>query len=156
MGSRKHLVAGVTLAVVVALGISACRPAPEATAPAPGKVDAERLANIAAEPGQWLTTGRDGGKTHYSPLEDINRETVGRLGFAWELKTGTNRGMQATPVVVDGVMYTSGVAGRVYALNAATGAQLWQFEPPLELKNARGSCCDIVNRGVAVWNGKVY
>jgi quinohemoprotein ethanol dehydrogenase len=53
-------------------------------------------------------------------------------------------------------MYTSGVAGRVYALDAATGHLLWQFEPPLKLKNARGSCCDLVNRGVAVWQGKVY
>jgi quinohemoprotein ethanol dehydrogenase len=53
-------------------------------------------------------------------------------------------------------MYTSGVAGRVYALDAVTGNLLWQFEPPLKLKNARGSCCDLVNRGVAVWKGKVY
>lgn len=156
MGSFKWMRAGVALAVVAVLGISGCKRVPEAAVVAPGKVDAERLANIAAEPGQWLTTGRDAGKTHYSPLETINRDTVGRLGFAWELKTGTNRGMQATPLVVDGVMYTSGVAGRVYAVDAATGAQLWSFEPPLELRNARGSCCDIVNRGVTVWNGKVY
>src|SRR5690606_15728869 len=73
-----------------------------------------------------------------------------------EYRTGTNRGMQATPVVVDGVMYTSGVAGRVYALDAASGRLLWQFTPSLKLRNARGSCCDIVNRGVAVWKGKVY
>ncbi|MEJ0006723.1 MAG: PQQ-binding-like beta-propeller repeat protein [Steroidobacteraceae bacterium] len=79
-----------------------------------------------------------------------------RLGLAWEFQPGTNRGMEATPIVVDGVMYTSGVAGRVYALDAATGHLLWKFEPPLKLKNARGSCCDIVNRGVAVWQGKVY
>src|SRR5690606_1221695 len=57
---------------------------------------------------------------------------------------------------VDGVMYTSGVAGRVYALDAATGAPIWDFTPPLNLRNARDSCCDIVNRGVAVWNGRVY
>ncbi|MET0279760.1 MAG: PQQ-dependent dehydrogenase, methanol/ethanol family [Steroidobacteraceae bacterium] len=145
----------MALAIGVMAALAGCKPAAVAGAP-PGQVDAARLANIAAEPGQWLTTGRDGGKTHYSPLDQINHETVARLGFAWELKTGTNRGMQATPVVVDGVMYTSGVAGRVYAVNAATGAQLWQFEPPLQLRNARGSCCDIVNRGVAVWNGKVY
>jgi quinohemoprotein ethanol dehydrogenase len=156
MISTRHL-AGIALVLVGAAALSGCKRAPESTAPVPtGKVDAVRLDNIASEPGQWLTVGRDAGKTHYSPLETINRETVGRVGFAWEYKTGTNRGMQATPIVVDGVMYTSGVAGRVYALNAATGEALWTFEPPLDLRNARGSCCDIVNRGVAVWNGKVY
>jgi quinohemoprotein ethanol dehydrogenase len=127
-----------------------------APAPTAGQVDLARLRGIEKEPGAWLTTGRDAGKTHYSPLEQINRETATRLGFAWELKTGTNRGMEATPIVVDGVMYTSGVAGRVYAVDAATGHLLWQFEPPLKLKNARGSCCDLVNRGVAVWKGTVY
>jgi quinohemoprotein ethanol dehydrogenase len=157
-----------TLGLARALGLSAALflaacgnqasappPAPQAAAPV-AQVDLARLRNIAQEPGAWLTTGRDAGKTHYSPLEQINRQTVARLGFAWELKTGTNRGMEATPIVVDGVMYTSGVAGRVYALDAASGHLLWQFEPPLKLKNARGSCCDLVNRGVAVWQGKVY
>ena len=151
-------------AALAALGLAGC--GSQTTAPAPaqapppaapaGQVNLARLQSIANEPGAWLTTGRDAGKTHYSPLDAVNRQTAARLGFAWELKTGTNRGMEATPVVVDGVMYTSGVAGRVYALDAATGHLLWQFEPPLKLKNARGSCCDIVNRGVAVWNGKVY
>ncbi|MCP5143524.1 MAG: PQQ-dependent dehydrogenase, methanol/ethanol family [Gammaproteobacteria bacterium] len=161
------------LPLTATLLLAACGKAPEGDAPASaestpaevattaspdnrGRIDAQRLQAVATEPGAWLTTGRDGGKTHYSPLDQINRDTADRIGFAWELKTGTNRGMQATPIVVDGVMYTSGVAGRVYALDAKTGATLWQFEPPLELRNARGSCCDIVNRGVAVWQGKVY
>src|SRR5665213_4530920 len=148
--------------LTAALLLAACGnhvPAPasaaQASAPA-AQVDLARLQSIDKEPGAWLTTGRDAGKTHYSPLEQINRQTAPRLGFAWELKTDTNRGMEATPIVVDGVMYTSGVAGRVYALDAATGRLLWQFEPPLKLKNARGSCCDLVNRGVAVWKGTVY
>ena len=155
MASSKRIVAG---AVLVLAGLAGCNKAPETpAAPAPtGKVDAARLQNIAAEPGQWLTTGRDAGKTHYSPLTAINHDNVAKVGFAWEYKTGTNRGMQATPLVIDGVMYTTGPAGRVYALDAANGNLLWQFEPPLQLKNARGACCDIVNRGVAVWQGRVY
>ena len=148
----------------VVLALSACgakapvpvpAPAPAAAAPA-AQIDTARLQGIDREPGAWLTSGRDAGKTHYSPLDQVNRQTAVRLGFAWQLKTGTNRGMEATPIVVDGVMYTSGVAGRVYAIDAATGRLLWQFEPPLKLKNARSSCCDLVNRGVAVWRGKVY
>lgn len=159
--SRTSRPARVALSLAAALSLTACGdkatgPA-AATAPAAAaQVDLARLNGIGKEPGAWLTTGRDAGKTHYSPLDQVNRQTAARLGFAWELKTGTNRGMEATPIVVDGVMYTSGTAGRVYALEAATGHLLWQFEPPLKLKNARGSCCDIVNRGVAVWNGKVY
>jgi quinohemoprotein ethanol dehydrogenase len=143
--------------ILAACGNQTPAPAPPAPAAAPAaQVDSGRLQDIAKEPGAWLTTGRDAGNTHYSPLAQIDRQTVARLGFAWQLKTGTNRGMEATPIVVDGVMFTSGVAGRVYAIDAATGHLLWQFEPPLKLKNARGSCCDIVNRGVAVWQGKVY
>ena len=163
--SRTACPGRVALFLAATVALAACgdkAAAPAAAAPASvaaspaGQIDLARLEGIAKEPGAWLTTGRDAGKTHYSPVDQINRQTAGRLGFAWELKTGTNRGMEATPIVVDGVMYTSGTAGRVYALEAATGHLLWQFEPPLKLKNARGSCCDIVNRGVAVWKGKVY
>ncbi len=146
---------GLALAALLAACAQQKAPAPVAQAPA-GQVDQDRLLAADQEPGSWLASGRDAGKTHYSPLDSIKRETVGRLGFAWEFQTGTNRGMQATPLMVDGVLYTSGVAGRVYALDAQTGKPKWQFEPPLKLKNARGSCCDIVNRGVAVWQGKVY
>jgi quinohemoprotein ethanol dehydrogenase len=161
---RPSCIVGMALMLATGLAatvlLSACdtQPAAKASPPAaaPARIDSARLSSIANEPGAWLTTGRDAGKTFYSPLDQINRQTAARLGFAWELKTATNRGMEATPIVVDGVMYTSGVAGRAYAIDAASGRQLWKFEPPLKLKNARGSCCDLVNRGVAVWNGKVY
>ena len=147
-------------AITAVILLAGCnqKPAPVVAPPPPsaGQVDLARLQGLDKEPGAWVTTGRDAGKTHYSPLDAINRESVARLGLAWEFRPGTNRGMQATPVVVDGVMYTSGVAGRVYALDAVSGRLLWKFEPPLKLKNARGSCCDIVNRGVAVWKGKVF
>jgi quinohemoprotein ethanol dehydrogenase len=148
---------GMTAAMLlVACGKNPEVPPVPPTPPAAGQVDLPRLQALDKEPGAWLTTGRDAGKTFYSPLDLINRGSVTRLGFAWEFRPGTNRGMQATPIVVDGVMYTSGVAGRVYALDSASGQLLWKFEPPLKLKNARGSCCDLVNRGVAVWKGKVY
>ena len=97
-------------------------------------MDLARLQAVATEPGAWLTSGRDAGKTHYSPLDLINQENVSRLGFAWQLETGTVRGMEATPIVVDGVMYTSGVAGRVYALDARDGKVLWRFEPQVDLQ----------------------
>lgn len=154
--SRTRL-ASAMLAMVVAGGLAACNRAPERAVLAPeGKLDRARLLAVDSEPGAWLTTGRDFGKTHYSPLDLINEQNVQRLGFAWQFETGTGRGMEATPIVIDGVMYTSGVAGRVYALDAANGRLLWRFEPQINGKVNRGACCDMVNRGVAVWQGRVY
>ena len=121
-----------------------------------GQIDRERLLNIDEEPGQWLTTGRDFGKTHFSPLDQINRDNVEELGFAWEYATGTTRGLEANPIMVDGVLYTSGTTGRVYALNAATGEEIWYFDPRNDGQVNRYTCCDEVNRGVAVWEGMVY
>lgn len=121
-----------------------------------GQIDTARLLAADQHPEQWLTVGGGFGKTHYSASAQIDRANVRRLGFAWEYATGTRRGLEATPIVVDGVMYTSGVAGRVYALIAKTGQPLWTFTPPMDLQIVRHTCCDQVNRGVAVWQGKVY
>lgn len=122
----------------------------------PGAVDRARLLAADHRPDQWLTTGGGYGETHYSGLEAINTSNVSRLGYAWGFDTGTERGLEATPIVVDGVMYTSGVAGRVYALDAVTGKLLWRFEPRINPRVYRSVCCDSVNRGVAVWQGRVY
>ena len=86
----------------------------------------------------------------------INDGNVDRLGFAWAYDLGTSRGQEATPIVVDGVMYTSGTWGFVYAVDAATGKELWKFDPQADPRAARNPCCDLVNRGVAVWKGKVF
>jgi quinohemoprotein ethanol dehydrogenase len=104
----------------------------------------------------WISPGGDDGKTHHSALTGINSENVDRLGLAWEAKLGTFRGMEATPVVVDEVMYAAGRAGNVYALDAATGKELWRFEPEVDMQLNRTACCDMVNRGVAVTNGMVF
>ncbi len=119
-------------------------------------VDGKRLAAADAEPDQWFTPGRDEQGTYYSPLGDINDKNVDRLGFAWDYKLGTRRGLEATPVVVDGVMYAAGNWGRVYALDAASGRELWTYDPQVEGQWGRYACCDVVNRGLAVWKGRVY
>jgi quinohemoprotein ethanol dehydrogenase len=100
--------------------------------------------------------GRDGHQTYFSPLSKIDAANVGRLGFAWDYDLKTFRGQEATPIVVDGAMYTSGTWGFVYAVDAATGKELWRFDPQADPRWARNPCCDLVNRGVAVWKGKVY
>jgi quinohemoprotein ethanol dehydrogenase len=124
---------------------------------APGAVDAARLLAADAEPQNWLTGGRDAGGSYYSPLAMLNASNVGRLGFAWQYDLGAPlRAQEATPVVVDGVMYTSGTWGYVYAVEAATGRELWRYDPHADNSSARNPCCDLLNRGVAVWKGRVY
>jgi len=145
-------------ALIVALG--GCRPhsAPVAatgeSSPAPAAVDAARLAKV--DPDQWLTAGRDANGTYYSPVNDINAANVAKLGFAWDYRLGTNRGQEATPLVIDGVMYASSNFGRVYALDAATGRELWKYDPHIDGHWARYPCCDAVNRGLVALAGRLY
>ena len=109
------------------------------------------------QPQNWYTGGRDGDGTYFSPLAQINAGNVKHLGYAWQYDLGNpQRGQEATPIVIDGVMYTSGTWGYVYAIDAATGRELWRYDPHADYFAAREPCCDLVNRGVAVWHGIVY
>jgi quinohemoprotein ethanol dehydrogenase len=101
-------------------------------------------------------SGGDNSGAYYSRLASINDRNVGRLGFAWDYALHTSRGLEATPIVVDGTLYTSGNWGRVYAMDAATGHELWVYDPGVDARWGRFACCDVVNRGVAVWQGRVY
>ena len=101
----------------------------------------------------WDNPGGDWAGSHFSRLTDITPENVGELGLAWEYDLGTARVQEATPVVIDGVMYTSGNLGRVYALDAAIGEELWTFEPEVDMQANRAACCDQANRGVQVADG---
>ena len=150
------------LVPALALGAALCGcghpPAPAAaTGPTRfGEASEARQIGADREPDQWFTPGRDVGGTYYSPLDAISDKTVERLGFAWNYALGTRRGLEATPVVVDGVLYTAGNWGRVYALDAATGRELWTYDPGVDGQWGRYACCDVVNRGVAVRDGRVY
>lgn len=98
---------------------------------------------------------------YYYPVSKVDASNVGQLGVAWEfndfvVRGRTNRGVEATPTVVDGVMYTTGPWSVVYALDAKTGKQLWVYDPEVDGQFARRTCCDAVNRGVAVHDGVVY
>jgi quinohemoprotein ethanol dehydrogenase len=150
----RHAVALLAAAAAGVALLTGCR------APAPSKhygaVDAARLAKAAAEPGEWFTAGGDAGGGYSSRLSSINDRNVSRLGFAWDYPLHTRRGLEATPIVVDGILYTSGNWGRVYALEAATGRELWEYDPGVDAQWGRYACCDVVNRGVAVWKGRVY
>ena len=150
--NRTFAVATIRAAALLAYG-TALAAAPRTA----GNVDAARLAGADAEPQNWFTAGRDKDGSFYSPLSRIDAKNVARLGFAWQYDLGLPmRGQEATPVVIDGVMYTSGTWGYVYAVDAATGRELWRYDPKPDYFTGRHPCCDLVNRGVAVWKGKVY
>ena len=119
-----------------------------------GEVDHARV--TAAAPGDWLTHGRDYAEMRFSPLDAITAANVGELGLAWYFDIPTRRGMEATPIVVNGRMYVTGSWSIVYALDAATGALLWRYDPGVPKSWAQYACCDVVNRGVAVWGDSVF
>ena len=162
---RRSVFAVTVLAAAVAL-VGCSGRAGKSVAPSVpttyGRVDLARLLHADREPGQWFAGGRDNSGGYYSPLSQINDRNVSGLGFAWAYQTHTSRGLETTPVVVDGVMYASGNWGAVYALNAVTGAPIWTFDPQKQGggggsgQAARYACCDVVNRGVAVRDGKVF
>ncbi len=131
-------------------------PSSAADAATHANVNAARLLNADQEPGQWMSHGRTYGEQRYSLLDEINTETVGRLGLAWHQDLDTNRGQEATPLVIDGVMYITTAWSKVRAYDAVTGERLWAYDPQVPGEWAVHACCDVVNRGLAAWNGKLY
>ncbi|MDA0795513.1 MAG: PQQ-dependent dehydrogenase, methanol/ethanol family [Proteobacteria bacterium] len=119
-------------------------------------VDSQRLLNAAATPEEWLTYGGTYDEQRHSGLDQINTDNVAQLGVAWTYDLATERGVESTPIVVDGVMYVTSAWSVVYALDAQTGRELWLYNPDVDKAVGAKACCDVVNRGVAVWKSKVY
>ena len=109
----------------------------------------------ADENGEWGQHGRTADEQRFSPLEQITAENVGELGLEWYHDLDTRRGQEATPIMVDGVLYVSTAWSKVVAFDARTGDLLWQYDPEVPREWAVRGCCDVVNRGVAVEDGKV-
>ncbi len=141
-------------AIAAGLLLAACNPAPHGSAK--GGVDAARLNGADADQSEWMSTGRTYSEQRFSPLTQVNASTVGKLGLAWHYQFDTDRGQEATPLMVDGVLYTTTAWSKVFAFDAKTGKLLWSFDPKVDPQRGFSACCDVVNRGVAVWNGKVY
>ncbi len=119
-------------------------------------VDAERLVNADEQHDAWLTYGRTYAEQRYSPLDQINRETVSELGLAWYADMTTSRGQEATPLVIDGAIYISTAWSWVHAFDVRTGQHLWTYDPKIDPAKGRDACCDVVNRGVAAWDGSIF
>lgn len=121
------------------------------------EIDDDVLADAGDYSSDWLSHGRTYAETRFSPLDRIDGTNVADLGLAWSFETGTQRGLEATPIVVGGTVYTTGSWSIVYALDARTGEELWRWDPGVDrARYGVRACCDVVNRGVAVYEGRVY
>jgi quinohemoprotein ethanol dehydrogenase len=152
---RGLLTAGLAGSLILG-GVASAAPQPEAHAKGAAAVDAARQLAADKEPGTWMSAGRTYSEQRYSPLTGINKANVGKLGLAWFGDIDTERGQESTPVVVDGVMYITTAWSKVKAYDAETGKKLWEYDPKVDPSNGAVACCDVVNRGVAAWKGKLY
>ena len=173
------MVAAAALALASLLGPGAAKaqapaPAPAAKAPAPAPapapvaltperiraatqaIDGAAIAANAATSKDWPTIGGDYAETRYSKLAEINASNVKGLGLVWTYNLESTRGVEATPLVVDGIMYVTASWSVVHALDVRTGKRLWSFDPKVARSLGERGCCDVVNRGVALYKGRVY
>jgi len=164
MGMRKTIqLCWFALALALAAGTAAAQQA--------GVVDDKALANAGKDANDWLSNGRDYTEQRYSPLKQIDTSNASRLGLAWYYDTGSERGtVETTPIVSNGVMYATLPWSVVVALDAKTGAEKWRWDPkiprmnfpigsagnPNKVRTGPSVCCGPANRGVALYDGKVY
>ncbi|MBW2940997.1 PQQ-dependent dehydrogenase, methanol/ethanol family [Zhongshania aquimaris] len=104
---------------------------------------------------EWNKHGGTDAEQRFSVLKQITPENIDQLGLAWAFDLGVSRGIEATPLVVDGVIYVTATWNKVFALDARSGELLWQFDPQVDRSKAADLCCDAVNRGVAYSAGKI-
>jgi quinohemoprotein ethanol dehydrogenase len=152
--------AHLTASILALLALAGCRaPSPaspdKVAAATPADVDAARLLNADSEPGQWMMDGRNYTAQRYSPLKQINEQNVSQLGLAWFAELDTFRGVEATPLVVDGVLYNTSAWNITYAYEATTGRLLWTYDPKVPREWGRYACCEPVARGLSAWKGKI-
>lgn len=116
----------------------------------------ERIINADNEPNVWLSYGRNYEEQRFSPLTQINKNTISKLELAWSFDMDSTRALESTPIVDDGTMFLTSEWSVIYAIDAKTGNEVWYYDPEVPKDWGRKACCDVVNRGVAVWKGYVY
>ena len=152
---RNCVALAASLAAVLLAG---CGKPADAPPPAPkptALLDAARLSGADAR--EWLSYGRTYDEQRFSPLDRVDAGNVGQLGLAWSFDLDTpHRAQESTPLVIDGVMYVTSAWSKLFALDAKSGRQRWVFDPKVPGEAGVNACCDVVNRGVAAWNGKLF
>ena len=142
--------------LICALCLAGTGVAVQAKGAAAKKVDAAFIQANGDETQDWPTHGLNYAETRFSKLNQINDGNAKNLGLVWSYDLESKRGVEATPIVVDGVMYVTASWSVVHAVDARTGKRLWTYDPKVPPAHGVKGCCDVVNRGVAVWKGRVY
>lgn len=139
-------------AVALALAASGC----SNSSADPGGEAWDKLLELTADPGDWVTYGGTFDEQRFSPLNQITDQTIGGLGLAWSHEFDTNRAQQSTPLEYQGVIYVTTAWSKVMALEAKTGKLLWSYDPEVAGDFGAKGCCDVGNRGAAIYDGKLY
>jgi len=145
----RALRASVIVLLFSALALAGCHRGASA-------VDGRRIAEADQHPADWVSYGRTYDEQRFSPLTQIDDKSVGQLGLAWYADLDTTRGQEATPLEIGGVIYTTTAWSKVRAYDARTGRLIWQYDPKVPGEWGAKACCDVVNRGVAMWRGRLY
>ena len=119
-------------------------------------IDDQRLIYADQSSSEWLTYGKNYSEDRHSSLNQINKSTISNLGLAWSINLGTKRGLEATPLVANGIMYFTGTWSVIYAVDVRQGKIIWTYDPHIPREWGEKVCCDVVNRGVAIYKGLVY
>jgi alcohol dehydrogenase (cytochrome c) len=143
------------LAVMLIISITASNAAWSQTKAAlTTSVTQERLNASVSDESNFLHTNGNYDQTRYFPGNQINTSNVGKLRAAWIFQTEVQEVLATTPIVIDGVMYVTTAFNHVYALNAKTGEEYWHYKHTMAPITT--SCCGPINRGVAIYDDKVY
>jgi quinohemoprotein ethanol dehydrogenase len=159
---RKWCAAGLMVALSAAVAMAAKQPR---------RVDDEALRNAASNGNEWLSYGHDYSEQHYSPLKQVDANNVDKLGLAWYYQTDDDPGtVEGSPIVANGTMYFTATWDQLYAVDARTGKLKWKWIPEVSHQNFKpmnpnapdririgpSVCCGPANRGVAIYDGKIY
>lgn len=145
----------ILTAIAYSMLITSCgEPQPSAGS---GLIDDRALQNAGDDEANWILYGRTYDEHRFSPLNQIHEQNIDELGLKWSIELDTTRGLEATPLVYNGIIYTTSSWSIVHAIDAATGDPIWTFDPEVDRgRVARFICCDVVNRGVALYRDKIY
>ena len=151
-----HALLSIALAVSGTAALAQAKGSPGRIKAATSKVDGAAIQANGRTTKDWLSYGLDYSEARFSRLTQIRDGNVKGLGLAWSYNLESTRGVEATPLIVDGIMFITASWSIVHAIDARTGKRLWVYDPKVDREKGYKGCCDVVNRGVAVYKGKVY
>jgi quinohemoprotein ethanol dehydrogenase len=153
---RNSLMIGLGSTLLCSAALAQTKGSPEHIKAVTSAVDSASIKANTASSNDWPTIGLDYAETRFSKLNKITTDNVKHLGLVWSYPLESSRGVEATPLVVDGIMYVTASWSVVHAIDARTGKKIWTFDPGVDREKGYKGCCDVVNRGVALYKGKVF